>query len=322
MNNVAYIVSGSGNINIVIGDKSYVVATDHTNYKQIVNRLKDESYEGLEKLIDVSESIKKASDGKVAVVNGSIFYNGSELINALTERILAFIKQDMPFKPMLRFLDNLMLNPSKTSVQELFLFLEKNSLPITDDGCFLAYKKVDDNLTSFHPNPDGTHEDHSVGKKPRMPRNMVDDIRDNVCSTGFHFCSLSYLPQYHGGQGKTVILKINPEDVVSIPSDYNNSKGRACGYEVIAVHTDGERVEKFEKPLVDSKGNDYQDNGAGEEAFMLEQDVSCVGDCGNCGTCIDTAGAVNTVNQDYGIKPSGQKFHNVRDSKGHFIKKS
>jgi hypothetical protein len=29
-----------------------------------------------------------------------------------------------------------------------------------------------------------------------------------------------------------VILKINPRDVVSIPSDYNNSKGRACRYEI------------------------------------------------------------------------------------------
>jgi hypothetical protein len=30
-----------------------------------------------------------------------------------------------------------------------------------------------------------------------------------------------------------MILKINPRDVVSIPSDYNNSKGRTCRYEVI-----------------------------------------------------------------------------------------
>jgi hypothetical protein len=30
-----------------------------------------------------------------------------------------------------------------------------------------------------------------------------------------------------------VIVKINPRDVVSIPSDYNDAKGRACRYEVI-----------------------------------------------------------------------------------------
>ena len=30
-----------------------------------------------------------------------------------------------------------------------------------------------------------------------------------------------------------MLLKINPADVVSIPIDYNNSKGRCCRYEVI-----------------------------------------------------------------------------------------
>jgi hypothetical protein len=30
-----------------------------------------------------------------------------------------------------------------------------------------------------------------------------------------------------------MILKISPADVVSIPTDYNNSKGRTCKYEVI-----------------------------------------------------------------------------------------
>lgn len=34
-------------------------------------------------------------------------------------------------------------------------------------------------------------------------------------------------------EARTVIVKINPRDVVSIPTDYDNSKGRACRYEVI-----------------------------------------------------------------------------------------
>ena len=42
---------------------------------------------------------------------------------------------------------------------------------------------------------------------------------------------MEYLASF-GGE-RTVIVKINPRDVISIPSDYNNSKGRACRYEVI-----------------------------------------------------------------------------------------
>ena len=64
-----------------------------------------------------------------------------------------------------------------------------------------------------------------------MERNQVDDDQNQTCSTGLHFCSQEYLN--HFGGARTVIVKINPRDVVSIPNDYNNSKGRACRYEVI-----------------------------------------------------------------------------------------
>jgi hypothetical protein len=73
--------------------------------------------------------------------------------------------------------------------------------------------------------------DNSVGKIVEMERNSVDDNSSNTCSSGLHFCSQEYLSSF-GGE-RTVIVKINPRDVVSIPNDYNNSKGRACRYEVI-----------------------------------------------------------------------------------------
>ena len=45
-----------------------------------------------------------------------------------------------------------------------------------------------------------------------------------------------------------MIVKINPRDVVSIPTDYDFSKGRACRYEVIAeLGVDAD--EAFDKPV-------------------------------------------------------------------------
>ena len=35
------------------------------------------------------------------------------------------------------------------------------------------------------------------------------------------------------GGARIVVLKIDPSDVVSIPSDYNNSKGRTAKYQVV-----------------------------------------------------------------------------------------
>jgi hypothetical protein len=37
---------------------------------------------------------------------------------------------------------------------------------------------------------------------------------------------------------KIVILEIDPADVVSIPTDYNNAKGRCCRYKVVGELTD------------------------------------------------------------------------------------
>jgi hypothetical protein len=122
-----------------------------------------------------------------------------------------------------------MKNPSKRSVDELYGFLEKNSLPITPDGHFLAYKKVRRDFKDIH---SGTM-DNSPGTIVEMERNQVDDNKDQTCSTGLHFCGLSYLEFFGDRNSRVVIVKIDPADVVSIPSDYNGAKGRACRYEVI-----------------------------------------------------------------------------------------
>jgi hypothetical protein len=135
-----------------------------------------------------------------------------------------------------------MQNPSKRAVEELYTFLEKGNLPLTPDGYFLAYKKVQHDFKDIH---SGTM-DNSPGKIVEMERNAVDDNMHNTCSTVLHFCAKEYLPHFgNRASGKkadrVVILKINPADVVSIPADYNSTKGRACRYEVIGelgVHPD------------------------------------------------------------------------------------
>jgi hypothetical protein len=99
---------------------------------------------------------------------------------------------------------------------------------------------------------------NSVGEIVEMERNEVDDNKDRTCSTGLHFCSQDYLN--HFGGERVVIVKINPRDVVSIPSDYNDSKGRACRYEVVGeLGVDPD--EAFDKP-VQENANTYNSSVA------------------------------------------------------------
>ncbi len=153
--------------------------------------------------------------------------------NVVTQRILDLMGSGFEPTSLAAFLANVLENPSYTAVQELYLFLEHNDIVITEDGHFLAYKRVRADYTDLH---SGTF-DNSVGSTPAMLRNEVDDRRDVTCSRGLHFCAKHYLPSFGAGSYnnyRVVVVKVNPADVVSIPSDYNNAKGRTWTYEVVA----------------------------------------------------------------------------------------
>jgi len=178
----------------------------------------------------------------VSIQGETLYWKGKELNTGLSVRMIQMLQEGFPIEPMVNFMENLYQNPSKRAVTELYGFLEKCNLPITPDGHFLAYKKVRADYTDVH---SGTM-DNSVGQIVEMERHDVDDNKDNTCSTGLHFCSQSYLNSF-GGE-RTVIVKINPRDVVSIPSDYNDAKGRACRYEVIG-EMEVEADKAFTRPV-------------------------------------------------------------------------
>lgn len=60
----------------------------------------------------------------------------------LGEKILDFLDNGLSIEPLIKFWQSCLRNPHFVAVQELFNFLENNNLPITDDGGFLGYKKL------------------------------------------------------------------------------------------------------------------------------------------------------------------------------------
>ena len=237
-------IVGSSFLTVMLNGSTVTINSDHGNYAAIREALKLKDHVTVERLINVVNSVINFVRGKVSIKNEKVFYGEMEVKGPVVSRILAMVRENFDAQPMLSFLANLMDNPSKTAIDELYLFLEASSLPITEDGCFLAYKKVNDNYKDFYTNK----FDNSIGAVCSVPRNTVDDKRANTCSYGLHFCSLSYLPQYHGDEGRVMIVKINPKDVVSIPSDYNNAKGRTCEYTVVGEHSN-EITDAFTSPV-------------------------------------------------------------------------
>lgn len=246
-------IIGATFVTVMMNGETHTINGDHANYSAIREALKAKDHVLVEQLINVKKTLINFVQGTVRIVGDQVFYGDMEVKGSVVNRILQMVREGFDAQPMLKFLGNLMQNPSKRAVDELYGFLEATSLPITEDGHFLAYKKVRDDYRDFYT---GTM-DNSIGKVLEMPRNQVDDNKDQTCSYGLHFCSLSYLPHYHGGSGRVVIVKINPADVVSIPSDYNNAKGRAARYEIVGEYEgeDRERRDYFTAPVYSAQVN-------------------------------------------------------------------
>lgn len=222
----AKLITESGICVYMTGEIPYTMARSHkyfTKFEAAVNA-KDEVE--IRKIRAAAQETVKFMDGKVQVIDGEVLYNGRSVSGALVDRILQMQAEGVDNKGMILFLENLMLNPSNQSQEELYLFLEAcGDLPITEDGRFIAYKWVREDYKDVH----SQRNDNSVGQIVKMRRGDVDDRRQVTCSHGLHVCSQRYTPF----GPKLMLVAVNPRDVVSVPNDYDNGKMRVCEYEVV-----------------------------------------------------------------------------------------
>ena len=260
----SYLIQGK-NIVVVIDNKPYTITSTHMGYEKLKQAIKDSDWDTVKSVVDPAKEILNYGKGLVAVQGSKVFYRDREMVGVITQRLIDMYQEGFPVEPLILFMENLMQNPSKRAVEELYTFLEKGKLPITPDGHFLAYKKVRKDFLDIH---SGTM-DNSPGKVVEMERNEVDDDQNRTCSAGLHFCSKDYLDHFGNSDSRTVILKINPADVVSIPADYNATKGRACRYEVLGelgVHPDEAFIAPVQVDAVKEPSNEEMIKAAVEAA--------------------------------------------------------
>jgi hypothetical protein len=244
--------------------KSYNINNGHLNFKKIVAGLKAGLDE--EELAGLIQTGMKEITNEIVKENDMIFMNGEFVSDALVSRYRFMIENDFPLEGFKLFVQNLARNPNRDSLRDLYDFLEACTLPITEDGHFLAYKKVNQNYTDCYSE---TFDNH-VGKIVEMPRENVNPNRHETCSTGLHVCSRSYLGHYSGD--RIVVVKVNPKDVVSVPVDYNNAKMRVCRYEVVSELKNEDRdaiqdlAVKAEEPVTVAEADEKAAKGSKTKA--------------------------------------------------------
>jgi hypothetical protein len=221
-------------------------------YKDVLACIKEGRLQDIPAAIDVGSYFENRG---MKLENGLLHIDGEALPSALSQRVLQFRDEGLPFEPLLKFWENLKKNPSFNSRNMLYAFLEHNGHPLTDDGCFIAYRGVTEDFRDVHTKK----FDNRVGQTCEMPRDKVDDNPNNTCSHGLHVACYDYAK----GFGPQLIeVKVNPADVVAVPTDYNGTKMRVCKFEVVAV---GEKLRT--EPLYGQSQDEYNDDSYEDDNY-------------------------------------------------------
>lgn len=271
---IAHIDTPDG-VTVFFGNVQKTVNSEDPLYFEVMEVLEsdysdEDKEEELEELFSKSFLVRKGG-GDFEDREDGVFYKGRKLHNCLAQKVQSMINNGVPnLGSFDNFVNKLFSNPSQRVTEELYDFLSYKELPITPDGDFLAYKKVGNDYWSKTGNTEtivlqGEVDDagrilNKIGAVIEIARNCVDDNRNVGCSTGAHAGSFDYAKSF-GGLGKMVICKINPQDVVSVPSDYSFQKLRACKYKVV-----GEVEKEFVAPVVEVSDNgDFKEIGKKSE---------------------------------------------------------
>ena len=231
-------------------------------FSKIKSLLKERNFEEIEEVISPRKRIVKYSnDYFILDEDNNIFMKddlSTKMPKSIVERLKVFVNEDLPIEPLVNFWKNLRRNPSESSKDSLYRFLEHNNCSLTEEGNFIAYKAVNvdkndqtsiDILNKFIQTGNISNEEkrslslvdkrtglmnNSFNEIVSMPRNEVVEDPSITCTSGLHVAAFRYAKEEYVGDIVIEVI-VNPKDVVSVPQDYNSEKMRVCEYKVIDI---------------------------------------------------------------------------------------
>lgn len=246
-----YLIQGD-NIIIVIDGDSHNIGADHANYTQIKAAILSGDWDTVKMLAVPAKTVEAYGAGRVEIKDGGVYWQGARVHSELADHMLRLRGEGFPIDPLVNFMTRLYKNPSKRSIDQCYAFVTRNKMPITPDGCILAFKRV--RRETYKDIHSGTIR-NAVGDVVTMSRGEVDDNPNSYCSHGLHFCSEEYLSHFGSAGDPVMIVKVDPADVVSVPADAGGSKARCCAYTVVAEVTGDVSKALASAVVAESDGN-------------------------------------------------------------------
>ena len=234
---VSFIITNS-TITVSLEGRTHMVSRNDSSANKLIAALREKRWSEVPVLVSVAKQIETYTEGNFKVMDGEVLVDDQVVHGLLATKIREFADQGLPYMPLVWFARNVRKNPNKRAVSDLYDFLDVNKHPITDDGCFIAYRKVrrgeDGVLRDIHT---GTM-DNSVGQVVEMPRSEVNDNPEKTCERGLHACSWSYFgvgALSSSSRDVYIEVKISPKDTVAFPRDYGLAKLRTAKFEVLSI---------------------------------------------------------------------------------------
>lgn len=254
--------------------KTQVYTTTKTNprWEDVLRAFRSGDTNLLVELMSVKTLVERFTDGNVEIKDGNVFYKGRPLFGLDVDRLLEYIRDNVPYLRLLRFLDRKQANPSYRSINELYKFLEHREMTLTEQGTIIGYKGVRDDYYSIMGNTatvmisgttdSGGHILNKVGENVRCDRSCVCDDYRQGCSPGLHIGSLSYAKSWGP---RVMVVEFDPADVVSVPDDCECQKLRACAYKVVGEYN-GSLVTELNPLVKEEDENDTHNTLSDDEA--------------------------------------------------------
>jgi hypothetical protein len=283
----------SGHIFLLLDGKEYSINAGNSSFSKALEAYNAKDWESFIYIVNPEIRLKSlyASYEGIEVKDGNLYVFGDPIHSTIAKRVISFIEHGLDCVHLFKFILKLNMNPSKRAVDELYTFLEHRALPVTDNGNFLAYKAVRADYTDKYT---GKFL-NTIDSVLEMPRNKVDDNKENGCSYGFHAGSVDYAKNFMDRDGHLMLVEINPADVVSIPTDCQFQKLRTCKYKVVGEYeidlNDPVYASRFQTDQDDDVDvwNDEDDDDGCCKCSECDycsidcDDCNCCNDCCNCG---------------------------------------
>ena len=287
-NTMYHIKDNSGSYTVVINNgQPHKFDASHPSYAGLVECLQAGDADEFVNLINSASVIEDWSEGSFECKDGFLFFEDEQVASQPTHRVIELIKGGYDPKPILNFLSLLYDNVSERAVQESYKWSSHKGLPITEDGMMVGYKGVrpyvgedivdkmgntitEGDLVDIYT---GKSFRNNVGDKCGMKRRQVCDDHTQGCSSGLHVGTFEYASQWAGSTGVVVLVKFNPSNIVSVPSDCSHSKMRVSEYEVISIAR-----EQLEEAVYD-ESEDFDDYDLAIDEFDDDYD-NLNRDCG------------------------------------------